>query len=356
MSAAIESRSRLRESVSIAAASFRLVAGMVAYKYSGRTPAFAYLSLIRLFTLTSGRSNDLLAKAIGWFRRPYPIDGVEGVLGFGSRADLERVLAQLTEDGYCVFDRQLPVDLCDRLLRFALTHPCRPRATDTSGPTADVAPAPYPRTAPQAIIYDFSPGDMINNEAAQELMSDRSINALAEAYLGARPVLDTVNMWWTTAYSQQPDHTAAQLYHFDMNHVRWLKFFVYLTDMTPDAGPHCFVAGTHRSGMIPRKFLSQGYARLSDKDIGNSYAESAVLEFMGARGTIIVEDTRGLHKGKPVIRGDRLMFELEFSNSLFGGAERGSAELLTMHKPSFGSFVGKYRRIFCRWIGSRTPL
>ena len=356
MAAVIESRSRLRESISVVAASLRLAAGLVAYTISRRTPAFAYQSLIRLFSLTSGRSNDLLAKAIGLFRRPYPIESFDGVLGFRSRSELDRVVAQLAERGYCVFDRQLPAELCDRLYQFALTKRCRPRAMDSQTAGPDIEPVTYPRLTPASIIYDFAPDDLINSEAVQELMADGSINAVAEAYLDAKPVLDTVNMWWTTAYSSQPDRAAAQLYHFDMDHVRWLKFFIYLTDMTPEAGPHCFVAGSHRSGTIPQRFLSQGYARLSDSDIAASFPARDVIEFTGQRGTIIVEDTRGLHKGKPPLHGDRLMFELEFSNSLFGAVLPGRGELTVLHRPEFALFVGKYRRIFSRWIGARTPL
>ena len=356
MSAEIRSRSRFRESVSLISASLRLVVGLLAYALSGRTPAFAYQSLIRLFALTSGHSNDFLAKAIGFFRRPYPIDGFEGILGFRSRSDLDRAVAQLAERGYCVFDRQLPADLCERLHQFALTRNCRPRATDSQAAAPDLEPGVYPRSSPTSIIYDFAPHDLINSEAVQELMADRSINALAEAYLNAKPVLDTVNMWWTTAYSSKPDRAAAQLYHFDMDHIRWVKIFIYLTDMTTEAGPHCFVAGTHRSGTIPQRFLSQGYARLSDSDIAASFPARDVIEFLGKRGTIIVEDTRGLHKGKPALRGDRLMFELEFSNSLFGAVLPGRGELTVLHRPEFALFAGKHRRIFSRWIGARTPL
>lgn len=356
MSAVLESRSRFRELVSVVSASLRLAAGLLAYAISRKTPAFAYQSLIRLFTLTSGHSNDLLAKAIGFFRRPYPIDGFDGVLGFRTRAELDAVTAQLRDRGYYVFDRQLPAEMCERLYQLALKERCRPRATDSQADAPDLEPGVYPRSAPTSIIYDFAPDDLINIEAVQELMADRSINALAEAYLDAKPVLDTVNMWWTTAYSSKPDRAAAQLYHFDMDHVRWVKFFIYLTDMTPEAGPHCFVAGTHRSGAIPQHFLSQGYARLSDNDIAASFPAQDVIEFIGQRGTIIVEDTRGLHKGKPALRGDRLMFELEFSNSLFGAVLPAQGELTKMHTTQFASFVRKHRRIFSRWIGARTPL
>jgi hypothetical protein len=356
MAAVLENRSRLRDVLSVVTASLRLAAGVVAYSISRRTPDFAYQSLIRLFTLTSGRSNDLLANAIGLLRRRYPIDGFDGVLGFRTRADLDQAAAQLAERGFCVFDRQLPADLCERLYQFALTRNCRPRATDSQAVAPEITPSAYPRSSPQSIIYDFSPDDLINSAPVQELMADRSINALAEAYLDAKPVLDTVNMWWTTAYSSRPDANAAQLYHFDMDHIRWLKFFVYLTDMTPEAGPHCFVAGTHRSGRIPRKFLAQGYPRLSDADVAASFPASDLMEFMGKRGTIIVEDTRGLHKGKPALRGDRLMLELEFSNSLFGAVLPARGELTAAHTPEFARFVGNHRRIFSRWIGARTPL
>ena len=31
-------------------------------------------------------------------------------------------------------------------------------------------------------------------------------------------------------------------------------------------------------------------------------------------------DTRGLHKGKYLLKGDRTLFQMNFSDSLFGGA------------------------------------
>jgi hypothetical protein len=46
------------------------------------------------------------------------------------------------------------------------------------------------------------------------------------------------------------------------------------------------------------------------------------MQFIAPKGTIIIEDTRGLHKGNPVQPGgnSRLMLQLQFSNSLFGGS------------------------------------
>ena len=42
------------------------------------------------------------------------------------------------------------------------------------------------------------------------------------------------------------------------------------------------------------------------------------MELQGEKGQIIAVDTRGLHKGKILTDGHRLLFQVEFTNSLFG--------------------------------------
>ena len=344
----------LRHWARVTLASLRVMAGMMFYCLSGRTPAFAYQGMVRLFVLTRGRSNDMLAAWIGRWRRPYPLALADGILNLRSESERKAVADALRTKGYYLFPEQLPAELCDKLLQLALTQPCTARAQDGGG-GAPAPATPYPRGDPQAIIYDFHPGDLINQPDVQRLMGDASFLTVAQDYLGAQPVLDTVNMWWSTAHSQQPDGNAAQLYHFDMDHVRWLKFFIYLTDMTPATGPHCFVAGSHRSGGITDSVLSQGYARLTDAEVAASYPAQALMEFTGRRGTVIAEDTRGLHKGKPVLEGDRLMFEFEFSNSLFGAVVSGKGAIRKYHDSAFRCFVAAHRRVFSRWLDAGTP-
>jgi hypothetical protein len=150
-------------------------------------------------------------------------------------------------------------------------------------------------------------------------MADLSLLAVAQDYLRAAPVLDIVTMWWHTALRDAPDARAAQLYHFDMDRPRWLKFFIYLTDVGPENGPHCFIRGSHRTGGIADPLRAHGYARLTDDDVARHYPPGDHVCFTAPRGTIIAEDTRGLHKGQHVTSGDRLILQLEFTNTLFGG-------------------------------------
>lgn len=302
------------------ASSARLALGAVHHLAAGRTPDWAYQSLIGLFCSTGGASNDRLSHLLSLLHPPKELAGSDGVLGDLKPPDLARVVSDLDEHGYHVFERRLPAELCDRLLEFALTSRCILRGMAASGGAAATRPVErFPRESPQSVRYDFAAQDVIDNPDVQRLMADRSIVAVAQAYLRCQPMIDVMSMWWHTAFSRVPDPDAAQFWHFDMDRIKWLKFFIYLTDVGPDNGPHSFVAGSHRTGGIPSQLLAKGYSRLTDEEVEACYPAQRIIEFTAPRGTVLAEDTRGLHKGKHVHSGDRLILQLQFSNSLFGG-------------------------------------
>jgi hypothetical protein len=296
----------------------KLSVGALAYVFDKSTPAFAHQAMVRLYCSTGGYSNDLFSGVVRLLRPRYELPDSEGALGRLDAARLEAVVSDLKTRGYHVFAEKLPPDVCDRLLEHALKTKCTVRAMDSG--SAPKEALLYDADNPLGIRYDFREEDLIDHSDVQSLMSDLSIMRVAQEYLGSAPILDIVAMWWHTSFSQSADKSAAQLYHFDMDRLKWLKFFFYLTEVSPDSGPHCFVAGSHRRGKTPRELLKKGYTRLSDSEVQRHFQREDFIEFTGPRGTIIAEDTRGLHKGKHVKRGHRLMLELEFTNSLFGGA------------------------------------
>jgi hypothetical protein len=125
-------------------------------------------------------------------------------------------------------------------------------------------------------------------------------------------------MWWHVHFHDRPDSEAAQMYHFDLDRLKWLKIFIYLTDVGPNDGPHSFIEGTHVTKGIPSKFLQKGYVRLSDEEVESEFDKGREKIFVAPRGTIIIEDTRGLHKGSVASGNPRLMLQLQLSASLFG--------------------------------------
>jgi hypothetical protein len=295
-----------------------LLFGLIVYWFTGKTPALAHQSMIWMFCLTGGRSNDFLSRALGRIERPYCFDNVKGVLGdMTDRALRDTVRERLNDRGYYVFENRLPDDMCTRLLHYATSHTCKMRPMDGMRPGKPRSVV-YSRAAPEAVRYEFDTQDLLRNPDVQALLADMSFAAIAQDYLGARPVCDVLGLWWHTAFSDRPDAEAAQYFHFDMDRLKWLKFFIYLTDVEPTNGPHSFVAGSHATGAISRTLLRKGYARLSDEEVALEFEPRDIIEFVAARGTILAEDTRGLHKGKHVTQGDRLVLQFQFSNSLFG--------------------------------------
>ena len=296
----------------------RLGTGALAHAFSGRTPPYAYQALIRLFCSPGGRSSDAISRWLSRIGPSHALPRPNGVLGALIASDLAAIEVSLRTRGYHVFPQTIPADMCDRLLQFGLRQPSLLRAEESGGEEL-LRPYSMDRLTPRAVRYDLQVGDLLANADIQALLCDATILAVANAYLGSNPIADVLSMWWHTAYSDQPSEAAAQFFHFDMDRVKWLKFFIYLTDVGIENGPHSFVAGSHRTGSIPAALLRKGYARLTDEEVRQYFATEQLIEFTGARGTVIVEDTRGLHKGRHVESGDRLVLQLQYSNSLFGG-------------------------------------
>jgi hypothetical protein len=291
-------------------------AAFAVFAVTGKTPLWTVQSLVRLFCASGGRSNDLIARLLAARHPPRPLPEQPGALTPLAPAQIGEAADALRERGYYLYEQRVPQPICDRLLQFALTQPATVRLHD--GESRDVVSTVYDPARPLGVRYDFAEADLINHPDVQALMADPAIIAAAQAYLGTEPVVDVVAMWWNTAFSDQPDSEAAQYFHFDLDRIKWVKFFIYLTDVTPDSGPHYFIAKSHRTGGIPAALLAKGYARLTDEEVSTHYPPQDFIEFAAPCGTILAEDTRGLHKGQNVRAGHRLVLQIQFSNSLFG--------------------------------------
>lgn len=295
-----------------------LLLGWLRYWLTGKSSLRAHQALVYFFCATGGRFNEWCSQWISRRHNPLSLDSKSGVLGSMSGDAGKAALLQLKEKGYVTFERALPGDVCARLMSFALDTPASVRPMDGESRAGAPRMALYKEGKPQAVRYDYSPNVLLANPDVQALMADQSLLALAEMYLDARPRFDVLSMWWHTSFHTQPDSEAAQFYHFDLDRLKWLKVFIYLTDVGPQNGPHSFIEGSHAQKGIPQHFLDRGYVRLSDDEVKGHYGSRKEIQFAAPRGTIIVEDTRGLHKGSAVSGNSRLILQLQLSNSLFG--------------------------------------
>ena len=320
-----------------------LLAGACVHAFTGTTPQRAHMALVHLFASSSGRANDWLARGLSILYPPYTMDSSNGVLGKLGETDLARIQKQLESDGFCVFNDCLPAGFCEAVVRQSLEANCLVLGDEFAQRREKVYDR-YDRERPYAPKYILTEDDTTNIPEVQQLLCDASLIRVAQIYLRAKPIFTGLSLWWNAPVKDTPDDNAAQEFHWDMERIRWLRFFIYLTDVTVDSGPHCFIAGSHRSGAIPEELLKQGYVRHKDETILQLFGRDRYREFLGARGTIIAEDSRGLHKGMMPRRGDRLMLAFELSSSTFGANKRHL--IRNIHVPQFRDFARRFPRLY----------
>jgi SAM-dependent methyltransferase/ectoine hydroxylase-related dioxygenase (phytanoyl-CoA dioxygenase family) len=320
----------------------KLLRGAWIHARGGDTPRSAHVALIDLFVASGGRDNDILAKAVGMAHPPYRLPPATGVLGNLGDNDLAKVQRQLEVDGYYVFENCLSGEFCERLVRQTQAVDCMIMGDNI--PEGFVRGRYERGGTPKAAKYLLTEDDSTDIPEVQELISDPSIIAVAQNYLKSKPIFSGISLWWSPTFAGAPDNQAAQQFHWDMERIKWIRFFIYLTDVTADSGPHCFIKGSHGTGAIPDSLLKLGYVRHSDETMLGVFGKDSYMEFVGQRGTIIAEDSRGFHKGMEPKKGDRLLLAFELSNTTFGANKRHL--IRNIHVPRFGEFAKRYPRVY----------
>jgi hypothetical protein len=315
--------------------------GWAYYLATGKTPPRTYHRMRRLFYLTDGRFNDAVHEVVRRLRPPVALDRTTGVLGDMQGARLERVLHALDEDGFYVFEERLADSEVKAIMDFSLRTPCTPR-----GENVVREPVLFDASQQRSPTLDFSPADLLTCAPLCKLVADRSILALAQAFLRSSVILDAPTMWWSTPGSGQPSSAAAQLFHVDLDRLRFLNFSFLLTDVGAHNGPHCYVRRSQRNK--PQALRRDG--RYSDEEIASHYPDQ-IVEIGGARGTIFVTDNRAFHKGKNLQQGTRLLFQMVFASSSFGQTyER--VRLPADLDPDLRDAIGRFPFTYSRFIAA----
>lgn len=160
----------------------------------------------------------------------------------------------------------------------------------------------------------------LNAESAvRDIAYDPGMIAIAQNYLGAAPIHVHTNAWWSVNHRQdyQALAASAQQFHQDRGFIKFLKVFVYLTDVGEDNGPHEYVAGTAKDFRKAVKRRHKSGKRYTREHMVKTYGEDRVISMVAPKGTMIFEDTYGFHRGVPVQSGHRLVMELIYANSLY---------------------------------------
>ncbi|WNC52876.1 MULTISPECIES: hypothetical protein [unclassified Thermosynechococcus] len=278
----------------------------------GQTPQRGYLLMRNLYVKTNGWLTPILAKIYKIYFRYSNVNKSLSKINHDIEIKFTKSLDELRRDGFSILEKTIELSKIEKIYHFSLN-------TLSENDKQLLRDADH--LGKKARIF-YSVDTIFESEDIQSIIFDNDLLNLAYLYLEAPPVLDLVAMWWSIPSDNSCLSEEAQLFHFDYDRFKFLKFFFYLTDVSPVSGPHCYVKGSHIHK--PREIFRDG--RVTDDLIRKYYSEDKIVEICGAKGTIIAADTIGFHKGKPLEKGFRLLLQIQFSLSKFGQNYKGIDE------------------------------
>lgn len=153
-------------------------------------------------------------------------------------------------------------------------------------------------------VHDFKPSTLTlymlaTSEAFRETWLDPYLLTIIAHYMGMVPKM-------TEAYVRRnfpsPYRTMNHFWHRDLNNKQHLlKVFFFLSDCTLDTGPHEFILGSHTD------YRLNGQRYFKDEQTDTVYPPGSPQRLVSEvkAGTVIIEDTRGLHRAQMPNHGYR---------------------------------------------------
>jgi len=303
-------------------------------------------ALVDAFLKSGGEWLSDASQQIAKTQPSYDYEKADDVLGLWHEpGSFDRALSELRRDGYAILDVRVPDSTVTELSDYFANSPCT-LTSDSGSSLADGQTVRVDFESPLAEKYAVSTDAVLQNATVRALLLDRGLLQIAQAYCGSAPIIDIVTAWYSFP-SESASHEAAQLYHFDLDRVRWLKAFLLLTDQDEETGAHMYVPGSQSDHGISKELLARGYARLEDAEVDRYHPKSGWKTMDGVSGVVLLEDTRGLHKGMRLTRDHRLMLQFEYAQSLFGHpASLETIPLSPIDDPYWNQMQAAYPRLF----------
>jgi len=206
------------------------------------------------------------------------------------------IVAKLTADGYCVVPDFLPRDAVAGLARAAdAVYDSHRQYVSLESNGSDQRIYGVDRVCPPFQLH--------------EAMAQ--IDAISRAFYWSSRVAWFQMLGRITASNQNLGSGSG--WHRDSPFSHQFKAILYLTDVGADNGPFEFIRGTHRRDSLAAvcEFLKLAGSQYRFKAEQIEQLEQAQIvpqrtTFIGGMGTLLLIDSRGLHRGQPLRTGTRL--------------------------------------------------
>ena len=172
----------------------------------------------------------------------------------------------------------------------------------------------WPSGAGRGCVHAYYPIEtLLAAPEVLRLANSSQILQLVENVFCCVPTISEINCWWLR---HDFDFEAAKVrhdfyvatrknYHRDIDDWSVLRYFIYLTDVDKQHGPHSYIPGSHNRTLNHRRGVDL------DKVYRDLYDER--IDVTGPAGTGILMDPFGLHRGMVPTAGDRLILAVSYS-------------------------------------------
>ena len=156
--------------------------------------------------------------------------------------------------------------------------------------------------------------DLKKDSRVKTFLTSKPIISFAKNYLNSQSFSISASFFVSNPIeiSKKEKYANAQFFHWDNDFSKFLKLYIYLTDVDEASGPHVYIPKSHK-----KKELESSLPRLYDDNfIYSSYEEK--IEYKGKAGSIFFTDGYGLHKGETPQKKSRLVLNVHFGrNKIF---------------------------------------
>ncbi len=137
--------------------------------------------------------------------------------------------------------------------------------------------------------------NMSKLNSLKQIASSKFFSEIANSYLGCEDISVSSLCYISNPVkiSEKEKKDNAQYYHYDNDFKKFFKVFIYLNDVDINSGPHSFIQYSHKKKLY-KHIVSK---RINDDEIKKCYGRENIITFDRPKGSIIFEDTFGLHKG-----------------------------------------------------------
>lgn len=160
--------------------------------------------------------------------------------------------------------------------------------------------------------------DRINNSFI-EIFNTKFLNSIISEYL--KTSTDSIYSFvlGNRLLTKEENKGSGGGWHRDTFLKKQLKFILYLSDVTIENGPFTYINGSHK---IQNKIIDLIKSPRINPRRYSSYQSNKEIVLTGQAGTLIIADTSGIHRGKPICNGSRHALTLYINEKEFGKSIR----------------------------------